>query len=79
MNKSSSYKMSPSGFWITCGAALIGVACYYADRVNLPVLAPALDWITGYLYARSPMLRSLPYEGWFATSGAVGGLGRVHN
>jgi hypothetical protein len=64
-----SAKTSTSGFLITLGSLAVGFGAYYADLQNLPVAAPIMDGLTGYLYAWLPILKSFPDSLWFAIGG----------
>ncbi len=55
----SSARASDRGFLILVGSILVAVSCYYADLVNLPVIAPWLDWITVRICHWFPMMSRL--------------------
>src|SRR5690348_13875330 len=64
--------ISAAEFVISLGALAAGVAAYRADVANTPVVAPALDALTLWVFRLIPDLQQLPEEAWFWTSGALG-------
>jgi hypothetical protein len=67
--------LSDSAFYTLLGAAAAGIAAYYADVADTPVIAPVIDWGTAQIYAWIPWFQMLPSQAWFIASGTlVGGL-----
>src|SRR5690348_15002136 len=75
MNDAPSKPAAPitaAEFVISLGVLAAGVAAYRADVANVPVVAPALDAMTSWLFRVIPDLQQLPEEAWFWASGFVG-------
>lgn len=72
-NKSQS-NISALRFLILIAAVLISIGCYYADLVNLPVIAPWLDWLDAWIYHWFPAFRTVPANASMFVSAAAVGL-----
>lgn len=74
MNAVSRPSTSAPALLCLLAAGLAGVAAWYADLINVPVLAPCIDAVTSKVMTWIPILQAYPPSAWFITGGAEVGL-----